>query len=294
MFDTPGSFARDARSLVTLAKAIYGSKTKPRCARKPSKIVYPTDFWPVTHAPSQALFDLFIRKLESFLGVERTEITLEQLWTTTNPEGTQETLSDFLAHAFEWAAHRDQWNGFFKEFLQDYQQTYHKAPILNPQLRFKRDWLPTITLDEQTEGIRRLRVYKTWFYEQVMSLSDDGCIDTLIVLPWSNGDLEFRDKYRDGPQRFTGLGFFWYVIAPYADAPEVVILVGTTPYISPLSMSEEQLPAAISLVSAKGTDLALTEFNAQLMSDSENGMELSHWNDAQTAQDVIKFEGYEL
>lgn len=57
-----------------------------------------------------------------------------------------------------------------------------------------------------------------------MSLSDDGCIDTLIVLPWSNGDLEFRDKYRDGPQRFTGLGFFWYVIAPYADAPEVVIL----------------------------------------------------------------------
>lgn len=59
-------------------------------------------------------------------------------------------------------------------------------------------------------------------------------------------------------------------------------------------MSEEQLPAAISLVSAKGTDLALTEFNAQLMSDSENGMELSHWNDAQTAQDVIKFEGYEL
>lgn len=56
-----------------------------------------------------------------------------------------------------------------------------------------------------------------------MSPSKDGCIDTLIVLPWTNGDLEFRDKYRDGPQKFTGLGFFWYVIAPYADAPEVVI-----------------------------------------------------------------------
>ncbi|KAJ8122751.1 hypothetical protein ONZ43_g1134 [Nemania bipapillata] len=132
LFDTPGSFARDAVSLATLAKAIYRSKAKSR------RILYPTDFWPVTHTPSQALFDSFVKKLESFLVIERNELNLEQLWANTNPEGTQESLSDFLEHAFEWAAHRDQWTGFFKDFLQEYENKYQKAAILNPQLRFKR------------------------------------------------------------------------------------------------------------------------------------------------------------
>lgn len=36
------------------------------------------------------------------------------------------------------AANPDQWTGFFKEFMEDYEREMGKPPVLNPQLRFKR------------------------------------------------------------------------------------------------------------------------------------------------------------
>jgi len=125
-------------------------------------------------------------------------------------------------------------------------------------------------------------VYKSWFYEHVIPLSDDGQSAALIVLPWTTGEPDYRDKYRDGPQRFTGIGFFFYNIGPYAQAPEIIIpgmasqsiisviaatrrntanreAVESTPYISKFTGYTEQLPAALGLVAAKGSDVMLAD-----------------------------------
>ena len=106
--------------------------------KKPVKLLYPTDYWPVSDNASQMIFDAFISRLEQLLYVNRTAINLDELWRKHNPGGVDTPLTEYFAHAFEWGANPDQWTGFFNEFLKEYEANFGKPPVLNPQLRFKR------------------------------------------------------------------------------------------------------------------------------------------------------------
>ncbi len=44
-----------------------------------------------------------------------------------------------------------------------------------------------------------------------------------MLVPWSDGEPEYRDKYRESAQNFTGEGFFFYNLSPYAEAPELIV-----------------------------------------------------------------------
>ncbi|KAK4230165.1 glutamyl-tRNA amidotransferase [Podospora fimiseda] len=235
-FDTIGGFARTAEEFSTLATALYGSTTKSSSikAKKSERLLYPTEYWPVSDPESQRVFETFISRLENYLGIEREPISIEDLWSKTRPKEITETLSDYLEHGFEWAADPDQWTGFLQEFVKDYENKTGKPPALNPQVRFKRDCLPTVTADQQSEAS-----------------------SNLVVLPWTTGVPDYRDRYRDGPQQFTDIGFFFYNIGPYGQAPEIIIPVGSTPYVSKFTGITEQLPATLGLVGAKGSDVWL-------------------------------------
>ena len=133
-------------------------------------------------------------------------------------------------------------------------------------------------------------MYRSWFYHHVIPPSEDGQSTALIVLPWTTGEPDYRDRYRDGPQKFTGIGFFFYNIGPYAQAPEIIIpgmaalsifptdlqadnyAVKPTSYISKFTGRTEQLPAALGLIAAKGSDVMLADLVRDLLrEDSEKG-----------------------
>jgi len=52
---------------------------------------------------------------------------------------------------------------------------------------------------------------------------EDGYSSTILLLPWTSGVPDYRDTYKDGPQQFTGTGFFFYNVGPYAEAPELIV-----------------------------------------------------------------------
>lgn len=91
-----------------------------------------------------------------------------------------------------------------------------------------------------------------------------------MVLPWTNGQPEYRDRYRDGPQQFTGINFFFYNVGPYAEAPELIVPAGTTPYVSKFTGRTEQFPAAIGILGAKGSDVTLARLVSDMSKDLEN------------------------
>jgi hypothetical protein len=68
-----------------------------------------------------------------------------------------------------------------------------------------------------------MKVREEWYEKNVIPPAEDGCSDTLFVLPWSNGEPEYRDSYRESAQNFTGIGFFFYNISPYARSPELIL-----------------------------------------------------------------------
>lgn len=87
-----------------------------------------------------------------------------------------------------------------------------------------RDWLPLQTEAKQEEGIALMEMYRTWFKKNLIPVAnEDGCSKALLVLLWSNGELEYRDIYRTSEQKFTGTGFFFYNVSPYAGVPRIIV-----------------------------------------------------------------------
>ncbi|UKZ65400.1 uncharacterized protein TrAtP1_006593 [Trichoderma atroviride] len=268
-WDTVGGFARTAAEFKTLAQALYGSaETEGKVYEKPNKLICLADYWPVEHEESQRVMENFIKRVESFLGVNRTNINLADTWTRTRPEGTDESISKYFHHAFDWSANRDQWTGLLQPFIKEYTHKMGKPPVLNPQVRFKVDYTPTVTAEQKAEGERLLKTYHDWFYEHVMPPARDGYSSSIIVLPWTDGQPVYRDEYKSGPQEFTGQGFFFYNVGPYAQCPELIFPVGTTPYTSKFTQRIEQLPAAVGFIAAKGSDIMLADFVSKLFEDS--------------------------
>lgn len=86
-----------------------------------------------------------------------------------------------------------------------------------------RDYTPTVTTEQKAEGERLLKTYYDWFYQHIIPPARDGYSSSIIVLPWTNGEPDYRDKYKSGPQEFTGQGFFFYNVGPYAQCPELIV-----------------------------------------------------------------------
>jgi len=150
----------------------------------------------VEHEESQAVFEEFVVKLESYLNLKRTRISLEETWQKTKLVEIDLSLAEYFEHVFEWAANPDQWTGFIKEFVKDYKTKSGRAAVLNPQLQFKRDYNPTVTKEKQAKGVELLKVFGSWWEKNIMSASKDGCTDTILVVPWSKGEPDYRDTYR--------------------------------------------------------------------------------------------------
>jgi hypothetical protein len=68
-----------------------------------------------------------------------------------------------------------------------------------------------------------MKTFQKWFEEHVIPPAQDGCAEAVLLLPWSKGEPDYRDRYRMSEQQFTGAGFFFYNISPYARSPELII-----------------------------------------------------------------------
>lgn len=52
--------------------------------QKPTRILYPIEYWPTDDIHHQVVLENSIQKLESFLSVKRTPISLEEIWKPSN------------------------------------------------------------------------------------------------------------------------------------------------------------------------------------------------------------------
>lgn len=85
-----------------------------------------------------------------------------------------------------------------------------------------RSYTPTVTAEQKRKGEELSGVFHDWFYKHIMPPAEDGYSSSIIVLPWTNGKPSYRDEYKLGPQEFTGQGFFFYNVGPYARCPELI------------------------------------------------------------------------
>ena len=267
-FDTFRVYARAVDSFASLSKSLYGAPGVQSSGRLPGRIIYPLDYWPVQHAESQASFQSFISKLEAYIGVKCTAIRLTDLWENTNPVGTNESLESYFHNALPWAYAPTQWQTY-KTFQEDYWKAFGKTPYFNPEGQFKMDWLPTVTSEMHKDGLKKIFIFQSWFEENLISPSEDGTSEALLLLPWTKGIPDYRDAYRPQPD-WAGYGWQYYMISPFARAPEMIIPIGQTSFLSKVTKREEWLPVSLGVIGARGSDVSLPA----LLQDFVHAMQL--------------------
>lgn len=77
-YDTVGLFGRRLDDLVSVAKhslAVSDGDVGP-----PRRIIYPTDYFPISDDKHQKQVEQFVQNLETHLGIKRTEVNIARLW----------------------------------------------------------------------------------------------------------------------------------------------------------------------------------------------------------------------
>lgn len=253
-FDTPCFFSRNIKSFAHFAKIWFRKDYLEKPLALPPLLIYSTDYLPVPNDSQMQLLDIFVEDMEGFLDTKITKLSISALWDKSTPKEAQDvSVHEYLKDAgtnsfiYEFYHSTDQ-------FRAEYQEKYHKSPFVNPFVQWRWDLGKSITKAQRDEEIQRLEVYKTWFLQHVLQVGARGAI---IVLPIANVEPNYRDKTPGAP--FSQSGFDPLFLSPILGAPEIVVPIGQLPYQSRISHREEQLPVAVSILSAPGTDLWLIE-----------------------------------
>lgn len=98
-YDTVGLFSRRLDDLVSLAK--HSLVIPDGSVKQSRRIIYPTDYFPLSDTKHQKLVDQFVQNLETHLGIERTEVNLARLWEKQPPSGDLSSfpLQEYLKKA---------------------------------------------------------------------------------------------------------------------------------------------------------------------------------------------------
>ena len=59
------------------------------------------------------------------------------------------------------------------------------------------EWAPTMTEDMREKGVNQLAVFKKWFESDILPVDGDDCSENLLLLPWTFGQPDYRDLYRE-------------------------------------------------------------------------------------------------
>lgn len=88
-------YARDISKLEAWVGAWISAETESFSSTP--TILWPTDFWPIANQAQQELVEEFVADLEKTLGVQKTEVSIKELWAKkTSEEANSSDIEEYL------------------------------------------------------------------------------------------------------------------------------------------------------------------------------------------------------
>lgn len=201
--DTAGIFSRDAALWAKVAKVWYQDFQDYN--RYPSKLLFPVDAFKssyTTNPPEagsvDAVFDDFLRKLEGFLSVNRTEIDIHKLWAQTRPSNVvSPSFNDFLGATYGDLIQLDQIRLLADPFFKQYSAVNDgQVPFVNPASHSRWALGRTLPAGAHEEAMTNKTVFKSWIANVILKGGQpDTCSDAIMVYPQSSGVELYRNDY---------------------------------------------------------------------------------------------------
>lgn len=253
-YDVLGILTRSAdylQRILALSSTSRAEKGYP----KVTKIIYPTDWFPMANEAQQRMQDEFLTILEEYTGVKHTKVSLTDLWSSTAPEEHRKTtLSDYLKTS---SAHPFYYDGYhvFDDFRAEYQEKFGKKPFVSPHVARRWKTGEETSKEERDTAINEIVTFRKWIIEQVLSPQAEGTIMMIPLGRPGNNPRYVVPPQPSGPETFAG-----YDLVPFATMngiPQVIIPIGQNPYESPASGRTEHAPIVATLASVEGSDAFL-------------------------------------
>ncbi|EGX95643.1 amidase, putative [Cordyceps militaris CM01] len=251
-FDTVGTLHRSLKDAKHLTAATLDV---PDSSRFPKRLLYPLDFFPQADADQQAMTESFITTVESFLGIERTPISITDTWASNPPDEAQgKSLQDFLGMSAVWPMYYDTYHTF-DAFRADYLAKFGKEAFVGPYMRKRWSIAVPFTKEERAQGVAEMKIFRTWFEANIMGQHNDTVTDAVMVMPFGSASPKYRDDANKLPSIVGSFSVFY--LPAVLQLPTLIIPIGQKPYSSRISGLEEHLPIVSSFMGAKGSDLML-------------------------------------
>ncbi|KAH7135422.1 glutamyl-tRNA amidotransferase [Dendryphion nanum] len=94
--------------------------------------------------------------------------------------------------------------------------------------------------------------FMSWFNSAVLPPNETTCSDSLLLYVGSEGSIQYRNTYLNSP--IPPFGFDEVGISVFSEAPDFVVPIGETKYLSTVTLHDEHLPVSVNFMVARGCD----------------------------------------
>ncbi|KAH6694856.1 putative amidase [Leptodontidium sp. MPI-SDFR-AT-0119] len=251
-FDVVGLLGRSLDAIIPVAATTFGFKSP---VEFPTKIIYPTDFFPHEDKEQQAMVESFVSILETFLGTKRVLIGISDLWDADPPiKAKGRKIKDYLEKSAFWPYCYEFYHSF-DEFRELMLEKFGRQPYGGPTVQYRWDIGSSMTAEDCYQGQQEQNVFRDWFEAKVLHHDPDTLSNAILVLPYGLADPAYRDVPNNIPGTYHTLTS--KLLSPVLQIPQLVFPIGQKAYLSKISNRIEHIPIACTLLGARGSDLML-------------------------------------
>ncbi|GAB7365316.1 hypothetical protein MBLNU230_g6397t1 [Neophaeotheca triangularis] len=282
-FDALGYHTRSLRMLRDFGYEWFANNPNltQGSTKLPSKIIIPTNLWPVANNASQAIFDEWITKLAGFLNATVERNSIDTYWNATAHTDYPDT--DFWTHmrtvGFDliW---RNQIDKVIEPFRAAYAAAFGgRSPFINPFPAARYASAVNTTQEDVDVAYEKFTYFRDWFGNNVVKADEEACSESLFVIPMATGEPEYRNTIYSPPNVSSWTSFTPYYFSVQSQGPEVTLPIGEISFRSDISNVEEKLPVAIDVLAHRNCDLMLLDLvkalgDAGVLREVNTGMTL--------------------
>ncbi|KAI1120835.1 amidase signature domain-containing protein [Nemania abortiva] len=236
-----------------------------------TKILYPTDWYPLENSDQQRLNEEFLHDLESFTRIQHSKFSMSDEWSRTCPEEYRGiTLEELLATTSEPINNYDNVHNF-DDFRREYRTRFGKTPYVSPAHTQRWENAEKVTLEEREKAMKQAVAFRKWASETLFG--NDSSV--VMLVPQGRPGANYRDIVNNtGGFGIPGGPGGPIFVTSVLGVPQVVIPIGQNAYQSRPSGREELAPQFTTLISGYNTDLDLLRLAAGTLRASGRQTEL--------------------
>ncbi|KAK8060099.1 amidase signature enzyme [Apiospora saccharicola] len=235
---------------------------------------------PEPQTPAAAIFESFVNRLETHLGVQRHRINIYGYWRDTrpDPEGTDQDLAKYTSKIYPNLVYGATAHDVIRPFVADFQRAHpdRGRPFIEPTTKARLEYGAGVSDEEMQRSREVLGVFARWVNNVLLPAptpnaedaatgelevdNEKNAVIPLLVYPQAWGQPQYRDEAApsrqeaDGSKKLFWDGFSVYSLSYGSGCPDYVLPLGEVEFTSRITGAKAHLPVAISLLAPKGMD----------------------------------------